>query len=155
MVCTRGQGRGRSDFCRDLKLYCGNQAHKLLGAVTRVTDPWYWYKHSMAYNPLYNVLLHNTSSSQQYNGAPHFIMEPIKLNYVTGAIRFWYQSHATGSIVTSTIRSPTFVNSVGWRALAGWLRWMSLGCNCILHRTGSGLVSLLCEPGFAHHHGPM
>ena len=110
MVCTRG--RGRSDFCRDLKLYCGNQAHKLLGAVTRVTDPWYWYKHSMAYNPLYNVLLHNTSSSQQYNGAPHFIMEPIKLNYVTGAIRFWYQSHATGSIVTSTIRSPTFVNSV-------------------------------------------
>ena len=110
MVCT--QGRGRSDFCRDLKLYCVNQAHKRLGAVTRVTDPWYWYKHSMAYNPLYNVLLHNTSSSQQYNGAPHFIMEPIKLNYVTGAIRFWYQSHATGSIVTSTTRLPTFVYSV-------------------------------------------
>ena len=111
-MCTRGQGRGRSDFCRDLKLYCVNQAHKRLGAVTRVTDPWYWYKHSMAYNPLYNVLLHNTSSSQQYNGAPHFIMEQIKLNYVTGAIRFWYQSHATGSIVTSTTRLPTFVYSV-------------------------------------------
>ena len=87
------------------------RAHQLLGAVSLVTDPWYRYKHSVAYNPLYNVLLHNTSSSQQYNGAPHFIMEQIKLNYVTGAIRFWYQSHATGSIVTSTIRSPTFVNS--------------------------------------------
>jgi hypothetical protein len=85
------------------------RGHQLIGAVTLLADPWYWYKNCMAYNQLYDVLLHNTSSAQKYNGAPHFIMEQIKLNYVTGPILCWYRSHAIGSIVTSTIRLPTFL----------------------------------------------